>query len=145
MQLGQPRSDVPILIGLIAGFQILLGFGNGIFMLAAPETWYSSVPGVARTGFFNQHFIRDIGILYVFIGLAFAVGFVRPAVRVEFWGGATLWLTGHAIFHLLEVATGICSPEAIPVDFPAVTFPALVGLAATAWAWRARSRAALFA
>ncbi len=47
---------------------------NGLFMLVAPLAWYELVPGVTDTGFFNQHFIRDIGIIQLFIGVAFGSG-----------------------------------------------------------------------
>ncbi len=114
-------------------------FGNGLFMLVAPTTWYYFVPGVTDTGFFNQHFIRDIGIIQMVLGAAFGIGMIRPARRLELWGAATLWLIAHAVFHLWEVAVGISSPSVIPRDFPAVTLPALIGVALTAWAWRTRS------
>lgn len=39
---------------------------NGIFMLVAPENWYFAVPGVTSTGPFNQHFLRDIGLISCF-------------------------------------------------------------------------------
>jgi uncharacterized protein YjeT (DUF2065 family) len=107
---------------------------NGIYMLLAPESWYFAVPGVTTTGPFNQHFIRDIGLIFVFLGGAFLTGAAKPEVRVIFWGAATIWLTGHALFHFWEVAVGICSPSDLARDFPAVTFPALLGAALTFWA-----------
>ena len=81
----------------------------------------SLVPGVTDTGFFNQHFIRDIGIIQLFLGVAFVVGLLRPERRIGLWAAATLWLSAHALFHLWEVAVGICAPSVIPRDFPAVT------------------------
>ena len=42
-----------------------------------------------------------------------------------------MWLIAHAVFHLWEVAVGICSPSAIPRDFPAVTLPAIIGVVLT--------------
>ncbi|MGE3773727.1 MAG: hypothetical protein AB7I32_12435 [Gammaproteobacteria bacterium] len=113
---------------------------NGLFMLIAPLTWYEQVPGVIGTGFFNQHFIRDIGLIQMFMGIAFIVGLVKPQRRIDLWAAATLWLSGHALFHFWEVAVGICSLSAIPRDFPAVTLPALIGIALTLWAIR-RARA----
>jgi hypothetical protein len=101
----------------------------------APEPWYNLVPGVTDTGFFNQHFIRDIGIIQLFIGVAFGVGMLKPARRIELWGAATLWLIAHAVFHVWEVAVGICSPSVLVRDFPAVSMPALMGIALTTWAW----------
>ncbi len=131
---------------VLAAVLIMLAFNglflsaNGIFMLVAPLTWYELVPGVTDTGFFNQHFVRDIGIIQLFLGVAFIVGLLRPERRIGLWAAATLWLIAHALFHLWEVAVGICAPSVILRDFPAVTLPALIGIALTLWAIR-RSRA----
>ena len=107
---------------------------NGLFMLIAPAVWYELVPGVTDTGFFNQHFIRDIGMIQLFLGVAFVVGLIWPAHRVALWAAATLWLSAHAVFHLWEVAVGICAPSVILRDFPAVSLPAIIGVALTLWA-----------
>jgi hypothetical protein len=122
---------------LCLGLAVLLGvaaIANGIYMLASPESWYFAVPGVTTTGPFNQHFVRDIGLIFLFLGGAFLVGAARPELRVGFWAAASIWLTGHALFHFWEVAVGICSADAIPRDFPAVTLPAIIGIAITLWA-----------
>ena len=118
---------------------VLLGAAmaaNGLAMLGDPQAWYARVPGVIATGAYNQHFIRDIGLIYLLIGLAFAAGAFRPAERLILWLAPTLWLAGHAIFHLWEVAVGICGPDAIPRDFPGVTVTALIGLGLTLFAWK---------
>ena len=112
---------------------------NGVVMLMVPFAWYKTVPGVMETGAFNQHFVRDIALVYVLIGAAFVTGALRPGWRVACWGTPAVWLTGHAVFHLWEIAVGICGSAAIPRDFPAVILPALMGLVLTGWAWRARS------
>jgi hypothetical protein len=52
------------------------------------------------------------------------------------WAAPSIWLLGHALFHLWEVAVGICSPSVIPRDFPAVTLPAIIGILLTFWAIR---------
>jgi hypothetical protein len=123
---------------------VVLGLGavaNGIFMLVSPAGWYFAVPGVTTTGPFNQHFIRDIGIVFLFLGAAFLIGAARPQFRVVLWGAATLWLACHALFHFWEVAVGICGASALARDFTAVTLPALLGAALTFWAMAdARSR-----
>lgn len=120
---------------------VVLGLGalaNGTFMLVSPTGWYFAVPGVTTTGPFNQHFIRDIGIVFLFLGAAFLTGARVPAWRVALWGSATLWLGCHALFHVWEVAVGICGPSALIRDFAAVTLPALLGTALTFWAIRDR-------
>ena len=116
---------------------VLLGIAamaNGTFMLVAPESWYFAVPGVTTTGPFNQHFVRDIGLIFLLLGGSFLLGAVQPHLRVLLWAAPSIWLSGHALFHFWEVAVGICSVSAIPRDFPAVTLPAVVGLVLTAWA-----------
>jgi hypothetical protein len=101
---------------------------------------------VTDTGFFNQHFVRDIGIIQLLLGVAFIAGLLRPERRIGLWAAATLWLSAHALFHFWEVAVGICAASALPRDFPAVTLPALIGVALTVWAIRrARAGRAAFA
>ena len=120
---------------LAVAFAIGLGaVANGAFMLTSPMDWYLSVPGVTTTGPFNQHFIRDIGVIFLFLGAAFLIGAVTPRYRVILWSAATLWLAAHALFHFWEVAVGICEPSALARDFPAVTLPAIIGAALTMWA-----------
>lgn len=123
----------------ILAFAVLFGAGlaaNGLFMLADPQTWYFAVPGVTTTGPFNQHFLRDIGLIFVFLGSAFALGAARHDVRTLLWGAGAIWLSGHALFHFWEVAVGICGPDALARDFPAVTTPALVAIALFIWSAR---------
>ena len=64
---------------LCLALAVVLGvaaIANGIYMLAAPEDWYFAVPGVTTTGPFNQHFVRDIGLIFLFLGGAFLM---RPS------------------------------------------------------------------
>src|SRR6187402_3107957 len=123
--------NFPLALATVLG---LASAVNGLFMLISPANWYFAVPGVTTTGPFNQHFVRDIGLLFLFLGSAFLLGVVQPHLRVALWGAASLWLAGHALFHFWEVAVGICSPSVIPRDFPAVTLPAIIGLSLTLWA-----------
>lgn len=122
---------------LCIGVALLLGVAaeaNGLLMLVAPEAWYVAVPGVTTTGPFNQHFVRDIGLIFLFIGTAFLTGAALPHYRIVLWAAPTLWLGGHALFHFWEVAVGICGPSVIVRDFPAVTLPAIIGTVLVVWA-----------
>lgn len=117
---------------------LVMGAGaiaNGIYMLIFPMDWYFLVPGVTTTGPFNQHFIRDIGLVYLFLGAAFLAGAAIPQYRFVLWSASTIWQAGHALFHYWEVAVGICEPSAIARDFPAVTLPALISAALSVWAF----------
>lgn len=121
---------------LCIGAAILMGalaLANGVYMLVAPEHWYFAVPGVTATGGYNQHFLRDIGLVYLFVAAAFLIGAERAQYRVVLWAAASLWLGAHALFHLWEVAVGICGPSVLLRDFPAVTLPAIIGTALTLW------------
>jgi hypothetical protein len=118
-----------VLMGVAAGM-------NGLLMLVSPEQWYVLVPGVTTTGPYNQHFIRDIGLIFLFVGAAFLIGAGKPHYRVILWAAPTLWLGAHALFHFWEVAAGICAPSALARDFPAVTLPAVIGALLTLWAAR---------
>jgi hypothetical protein len=95
-----------------------------------------AVPGVTSTGPFNQHFLRDIGLIFLLLGGGFLAGAALPRSRILLWAAPSIWLLGHALFHLWEVAVGICSPSVIPRDFPAVTLPAIIGILLTFWAIR---------
>ena len=140
------NGHVSMVILIMVTFNGLFLSANGLFMLIAPEAWYEFVPGVTDTGFFNQHFIRDIGLIQLFLGVAFGVGLTQPDRRIGLWLVATLWLGAHAVFHLWEVAVGICSPSVLLRDFPAVSLPAIVGAILTLWAIRQqRARRAAFA
>jgi uncharacterized protein YjeT (DUF2065 family) len=140
MKTTEENRALSIVVFIMVAFNGLFLSLNGLFMLVAPAVWYDFVPGVTDTGFYNQHFIRDIGLIQLFLGVAFGVGMIRPERRIGLWAAATLWLCAHAVFHLWEVAVGICSPSVIPRDFPAVTLPAILGAALTLWAIR-QSRA----
>ncbi|MES2042999.1 MAG: hypothetical protein V4475_03930 [Pseudomonadota bacterium] len=131
---------------IITAGALLLGLfllGNGLVMLADPVRWYFAVPGVTTTGPFNQHFLRDIGLIYMMMGGGFLAGIVRQCERVVIWAASTLWLAGHALFHFWEVSAGICGPSALVRDFPGVTTPAILGLALTVAAMRLPARAPL--
>jgi hypothetical protein len=130
-------GDFVMLKTVCIGLAALLGVAaaaNGLFMLASPGGWYLAVPGVTTTGAYNQHFIRDIGLIFVFMGLAFMIGAAKPHLRLFLWGSSTLWLSCHALFHVWEVLVGICGPSALVRDFGAVTFPAILGWGLTIWA-----------
>ena len=128
MKISRTPLRVTVLTGII--FNSIFLSLNGLFMIIDPKTWYETVPGVITTGFYNQHFIRDIGIIQLFLGIAFIAGWFRPHLRLTLWSVATLWLVAHGVFHLWEVAVGICGPTALIRDFAEVSLPALIGIAA---------------
>ena len=57
------------IIGIIAAACL----ANAVWILAAPLSWYETIPGVADFGPYNEHFARDIGCIYLTAGLAFTL------------------------------------------------------------------------
>jgi len=116
---------------IVIAAAMLLGLSsivNGTLMVLTPESWYWLVPGVPERGPFNQHFVRDIGFLYILMGAAFIYGTSLVKYRGALWSMSAAWLTIHAVFHVWEVAVGICGPQSLIEDFAGVTLPALIAL-----------------
>lgn len=124
------RRVIPIVAAILG----LGAVANGLFMLVDPANWYFIIPGVTNTGPFNQHFIRDIGMIYGFVGVCFIVGAWLEERRALLWILGTVWLAAHALFHIWEVTAGICGPRQLLIDFPDVILPPLIGGAMSAWA-----------
>lgn len=74
---------------------------NGAFMLAAPELWYASVPGVTETGPANIHFIRDIGLGFLAAAASLFIAARQGASAALV--PAAFFLGGHALLHLGEM------------------------------------------
>ena len=102
-------------------------------MLAAPLNWFTTVPGVADSGPFNDHFVRDVGIVYALSGVAFLQLVRGLAAARPYAMAGVIFLLGHAGFHLVETLVGVRDLAHLLTDLPAVV---LLPLAA-AWAvWR---------
>lgn len=74
---------------------------NAAYMLFAPENWFRSVPGVSANGPFNQHIIGDVGIAYLAAAAALLAFSLKPARRAVLALPAAIFLTGHAVLHLV--------------------------------------------
>lgn len=111
---------------------------NGIWMLGWPAGWYAGVPGVTERGPFNSHFIRDIGMIFVIAGAAAAWTVRRPATWPAAMAGA-VFLCAHALFHLLEAASGHVGHGVALAELPPILLMAVLAL----WvAWPPRGGAA---
>src|SRR5580700_3247744 len=124
---------------LIAALLALALFMNGVAMMGVPLSWYGFIPGVAATGPFNEHFVRDVGAAYVAaaVSLAFAIGRLERTAAAP----AAAFLVLHALIHLIPLLgaqrlTGIfvCQPPertALLGEIVGVYAPALIALALT--------------
>lgn len=96
-------------------------------MLLFPRSWYTDFPaGIPHTGAFNSHFIRDLGVVYLVVALAFAwcarnVDRSRP-VHVAL----TIFFVGHALIHVADITSGNLPQIHWLIDTPGVFLPALL-------------------
>jgi len=90
-------------------------------MLAVPVNWYAMVPGVADTGPFNPHFVRDIGVGYVVTGTTRVWFAKRPAARSAAQAAAFLAL--HTAVHVWDVATAREHAHQLVFDVSTVFLP----------------------
>jgi hypothetical protein len=128
------KDRIVVVVALLLGFVMVV---NATWQLVAPEGWYWAIPGVPDRGPFNQHFVRDLGIIYTLTGVGLILGALRPQQRFGYWWAPTAWLVGHALFHFWEVLVGICGPASLLQDFAGVTLPALTALVLLIYAHRA--------
>jgi hypothetical protein len=108
----------------------VLGIGlavNGIMMLAASDAWYSAVPGVAETGPFNPHFVRDIGAAYLAAGASLLWFAAHTAARAAVQVSAA-FLTLHALIHVWDMAAGREHAHQLLTDLPAIFLPAALAI-----------------
>jgi hypothetical protein len=98
---------------------------NGVFMLVLPERWYAAVPGVAATGPFNPHFVRDIGAAYLVAGGALLWLLRDQRARPAAIAGAA-FLALHALVHLADAAAGRETLRQLALDLPFVILPGLL-------------------
>jgi len=110
-----------------------LWLGNALWMLADPAGWYAGVDGVANTGPYNPHFVRDIGMAYLTLAMLAFAAIRWPAMAVPLLGAGTLFLALHALLHVWDIAAGRLPTEHILMDMPGVFLPALVGALLTWW------------
>jgi hypothetical protein len=107
-------------------------------MLVSPAGWSFAVPGVTTTEAFNQHFIRDIGIVFLFLSAAFLAGARFPAGRVALWAARRSGSRATPCSMSGKWRLAFCGPSALLRDFPAVSLAALFVAALTLWANRDR-------
>jgi hypothetical protein len=112
---------------LVLGLFALGNLANGAWMLADPVHWYENLPaGVPNFGPLNEHFVRDIGCIFVLLGAGLALGAFVPRWRVVACGAAAAFSVLHALVHVLDTARGLVGPEHWLIDLPGVYAPAVV-------------------
>jgi len=101
----------------------ILLISNGMWMLISPQGWFAATPIVWRTGVPNDHFIRDVGWTCASIGGLLLWGSAAQKFRAPSFALAFVWLIGHALIHLCEAATGLCSARQLVAEIPQAMGP----------------------
>lgn len=102
-------------------------FVNGIWMLYGPNDWYVRLPGrVPDFGPMNEHFVRDLGCVFVALGVVSVKGALEPAWRKGALFVMQLWFVPHAAVHLFDTIRGHVALEHLYIDIPLCYGPPLL-------------------
>ena len=133
----RPASGERGQLRLVALIAVALAFsGNGIWMLADPAGWFAAVPGVADTGPFNPHFVRDIGCAYVVLAVTIGMSAALPTAALPLLILASLSVGLHAALHIAEMIAGHLAWQHLSIDFGGVFLPAIVLPLLALWSHR---------
>lgn len=121
---------------IVLGLFALGNLATGAWMLVDPPHWYENLPGgVPDFGPMNEHFIRDVGAVFLLTAVGLAGASVRPAWRTPVCAMVTGFYLLHAAVHMVDTVRGLVGPDHWALDFPGIYLPALLMLAVT---WRIR-------
>lgn len=118
------------------GFTGLVSLANGIWMMVHAWSWFEWIPGVTDTGEANAHFIHDVGIAFTVCAIGLFWCIRNLAIARPVYLGITLFITGHALGHVVEIIAGLLPHSHWYIDIPLVFLPAvLLALAALPNNW----------
>ena len=105
----------------------VLSIINGAWMLLFPLSWYTDLPAaVPHTGPFNPHFVRDLGVVFLVVGLAFGWSALNVNRSRLVHLALTVFFVGHALIHLTDILAGRLPHSHWLMDLPGVFVPALI-------------------
>jgi hypothetical protein len=119
------RDRWPIVLLLFAAGNLL----NAIWMLASPAHWYLNLPAnVPGSGPLNEHFVRDIGCIFLLVGVALLAGARVRSMRLPSMVLATAYSLLHAFVHVYDSARGLFAPGHWRVDVVPIYATTLLSL-----------------
>ena len=91
-----------------------VAIGNGLWMIISASGWFANMPIAAQdTGPLNEHFVHDIGLVYLLVGIgAFWCGHKYNCIEVHI--GITLFMAGHDVRNTSRPPTN----ESLAYRFP---------------------------
>jgi hypothetical protein len=105
---------------------------NGIWMLWDPVLWYTELPaGVPDFGPYNEHFVRDIGAVFLTLGFALVWAARRERYRLPLVAVTCLFYVLHAAGHVFDTLRGFVDAHHWWLDLPGVYLPAVLLVALT--------------
>lgn len=103
---------------------------NGAWMLLFPFSWYTDFPAhISHTGPFNPHFVRDLGVAFLVVALAFGWSAFHLDRSRPVHLALTVFFTGHALIHVADILMGRLPNNHWLIDLPGVFVPALIMIA----------------
>src|SRR5262249_21398963 len=118
----RPRDVWTYVLGLFG----LGNLANGVWMLADPRSWYARLPaGVPDFGPLNEHFVRDLGSVFLIVGAALMGAALSRLMRLRGIIFASVLVGRHALVHVSDRGGGLVGTShwlqaLFPVFFPAV-------------------------
>lgn len=127
------RYSFRFLCALLAAFAA----ANGARMALDPLGWFASIPELGLTGAANAHFIRDVGTAYLAAAMGLALAVFRPAQGFGVLLVAAIFMTGHGIGHLVDIAQGCAARRGgTALDWFGVILPGAITAALCIWSFR---------
>jgi hypothetical protein len=115
----------PIVLGFFAAGNLV----NAVWMLASPAHWYLNLPAnIPGTGPLNEHFVRDIGCIFLLLGVALLAGMFVRRLRLPAMVLATAYSLLHALVHVYDSARGLLAPDHWRVDVVPIYATTLLSL-----------------
>lgn len=123
------ESSFRAVLAVLAASQL----GLAAWMLVSPGSFFDAIAGFGTE---NDHYIRDVAVFYLAIGVGLAVAATRSSWRFPVLAISATWYLAHAVNHLVDI--GESDPDWVgPADFVAILATGLVLLGLAVYAARA--------
>jgi hypothetical protein len=104
---------------------VVLGLSQlvlAMWMLVSPGTFFDAIAGFGGQ---NDHYVRDVAVFYLAIGVGMIVASTRASWRFPVLAISAVWYLAHAVNHLIDI--GEADPDWVgPADFAAILLTGLV-------------------
>jgi hypothetical protein len=122
------ESSFRLVLVVLAASQL----GLAVWMIVSPGSFFDAIAGFGAE---NDHYIRDVAVLYLAVGAGLAVAVTRRPWRFPVLAIAATWYLAHAVNHLVDI--GESDPDWVgPVDFVAILVTGLLLLGLAVYAAR---------